>query len=143
MVKNQYNAATSANWKDYAPRPYIAENLAVYDGLDGNCANQLLIGTAGTATRYNTLASVLADDRLYINATQGVCVTYMAVEQATGGDCGGYHPIMNAMNITYNLLAQGKPTGLTMATTFSDGISSDMDGGVATNAPFPFLLSPQ
>src|ERR1700712_646339 len=67
-VQNQYNAATTGNWNSFAARPYIAENLAVFDGLDGNCGNQALASVTLSANRYITLAQILADDRLYINA---------------------------------------------------------------------------
>ena len=137
-VKNQYNVATSGNWTSFAPKPYIAENLAVFDGIDGTCGNQLLAATTLSPTRYTPLANVLQDDRLYINATSGVCLNYLAVEQNMVGDCGGYHPTMNAMDITYNLLAQGTRTG-----TFTNGVTADLDGGIAANAPFPFLIAPK
>jgi hypothetical protein len=136
QVKNQYNAAVYSNWSAYAPAPYLATNLAIYDGLDGTCGNQFKAGPAPpTATRYQALATILADDRLYVNALVGTCNKYLAVEQATAGDCGGWHPLMNVMDTTYNLLITGSPTG-----TYVNGQTADIDGAVKTT--FPFLIPP-
>ena len=138
QVKNQYNAATPGNWNSYAARPYIAENLAVFDSFDGTCGNQLLASATLSNARYTPLANVLADDRLYINATSGVCTKYLGVEQSTQGECGGRHPTMIVMDVTYNMLIAG-----TLAAAYTNGITLDLDGGVANNAPFPFLIAPK
>jgi hypothetical protein len=138
QVKDQYNAATTGNWGAYASTTYIAKNLAIFDGFDGNCTNQLLEGTAGSATRYSTLANVLADDRLYVNATFGVCTKFLGVEQNSAGDCGGRHPTMVVMDVLYNLLIANN-----LSAGYSNGVGLDFDGGVANNAPFPFLIAPK
>ena len=138
QVKNQYNAATPGNWNAYAARPYIAENLAIFDSFDGTCGNQLLAATTLSNARYTTLANALADDRLYVNGTSGVCTKYLAVEQGTTGDCGGRPPPMVVMDVTYNLLIAGNLTA-----AYTNGITLDLDGGVATTAPFPFLIAPR
>ena len=137
MVKNQYNAAVPGNWGSYAARPYIAENLAIFDGFDSNCGNQLLAGAAG-ANRYIQMANLLADDRLYLNANSGTCTKYLALEQGVQGDCGGRHPTMVVMDVTYNLLIAGSLTA-----GWTNGVTADLDGGIAANAPFPFLLAPK
>ena len=137
-VQNSYNAAAPGNWRNFATDPnYFTKNLAVFDSFDGTCGNQLLAGAAG-AGRYTALATLLADDRLYINANLGTCSNYLALEQGTAGDCGGYHPTVVAMDITYNLLISGRPTG-----TYNNGVTADLDGGIALNAQFPFLIAPK
>jgi hypothetical protein len=63
----------------------MAAALAVYDGLDGTAGN-LLLGDA------DTLAAVLADDRMLIALDVPACGDYLAVELAGGGtpaNCGG------------------------------------------------------
>ncbi len=140
-VKNQYNAATTGNWSSYAARPYIAENLAVFDGIDGNCGSQLLVAQTLSTNRYITLGNALADDRLYINATSSTCMNYLAVETSVIGDCGGYHPSMNAMDVTLNYLATGMRAPAA-ANAFTNGITTDVDGGIPFTAAFPFLRAP-
>ena len=136
-VQNSYNAAASGNWNTFAGPSYLPKNLAVFDSFDGVCGNQLLAGTLG-ANRYMALATLLADDRLYINANLGTCSNYLALEQGTAGDCGGYHPTVVAMDVTYNLLVSGKATG-----TYNNGVTADVDYGIALNAQFPFLGAPK
>ena len=140
-VKNQYNAATPGNWPAYALRPYIAESLSVFDGIDGTCGNQLSASQTLSINRYITLANNLADDRLYINATSSTCQNYLAVETNFVGDCGGYHPSMNAMDVTLNYLATGMRMPVS-ANAFTNGITSDVDGGIPFTAVFPFLRAP-
>lgn len=136
-VQNSYNAAASGNWNTFAGPNYILKNLPIFDSFDGVCGNQLQAGALG-ANRYMPLAMLLADDRLYINANLGTCNNYMALEQGTAGDCGGWHPTVVAMDVTYNLLVSGKPTGM-----FNNGVTADLDGGIALNAQFPFLIAPK
>lgn len=136
-VQNQYNAAVPGNWSAYAGLNYIPRNLAVFDSFDGICGNQLMAGTL-SANRYVPLATVLADDRLYINANLSTCSSYLALEAGTAGDCGGYHPTVVAMDVTYNILVAGRATG-----TYNNGVTADLDGGIAMNAPFPFLIAPK
>jgi hypothetical protein len=141
MAKDGYNAdddrATWAN--DYTAE--FAANLAIYDGLDANCGNQLLAGPMPVAGRYDTLASVLTDDQLWVNSDSGTCGVYLAVEaDATGiipnNDCGGRAPAYDVIDVTYSVLAVGAPSGVT------DGdVTDDVDGD-ADPAAFPFLTGP-
>lgn len=136
-VQNQYNAAVPGNWNAYAGLNYIPRNLAIFDSFDGICGNQLMAGTL-SANRYVPLATLLAEDRLYINANLGTCNSYLALEAGTAGDCGGYHPTVVAMDVTYNILVSGKATG-----TYNNGVTADLDGGIPMNAQFPFLIMPK
>jgi len=138
QVQDQYNAVSDpAQWTQFTSR--IASNLAILDGLDTVCGNQLLAGPAPVAGRYNTLAGILADDRLYVNTGSGTCQLYLAVEAnavgITNSDCGGRTPLENTIDETYSLLAAGALSGVT------NGITRDNDGNASLTA-FPFLSAP-
>lgn len=136
--KDAYNA--DANVSDWATNwtSEIQKNLAIYDGLDANCGNQLLADK--TSSRYSFLAGVLADDRLYVNIASTTCQQYLGVEAnavgITNSDCGGRTPTEDVIDTSYSVLATGQLTGVT------DGVDKDADGTYdLTN--FPFLLPPQ
>lgn len=136
--QNDYNAASDpAQWSTFAPR--IAGNLAILDSLDRNCGNQLLAGPQPVAGRYDALAGVLADDRLYVNSASGTCQQYLAVEGNAVGipnnDCGGRTPLHDTIDVTYSVLAIGALSGV------GDAIASDGDGN-ASLTEFPFLDEP-
>ena len=134
-----YNAAAvPSQWaSQYAAR--FASSLAVLDSLDTVCGNQLLAGPAPSAGRYNTLATVLADDQLYVNSSSGTCNVYLAVEAnavgITNNDCGGRTPVVDTIDRTYSVLAAGALAGVT------DGVDRDADGAHSSTS-FPFLLPP-
>jgi hypothetical protein len=141
QTKDAYNAVSNpANWSQFQPQ--IAQNLAIFDALDGVCGNQFAAAPTVSATQYGALAGVLTDDRLYVNTATGACNTYLALEAdfvtsgALGaGDCGGRTPTENTIDETYSLLAIGKPSGVT------NGVTVDGDNPPNTTT-FPFLGSP-
>jgi hypothetical protein len=106
-----------------------------------NCHNQLLhMASADGATRYQALATVLADDQLYVDTSTGTCAQYLAVELkvATGValvDCGGRTPLEDAIDVTLSALVLGATTGV------NDGVNADDQTPSA--ATFPFLVAPQ
>jgi len=123
QAKNMYNSSdSSAAWTAAAGGfvPWIAQNLPIMDALDGVCGNQAfaLQPDAG-AKAYGTLATVLADDELYVDTTVDVETTgtcsYLGAELEAVGDappmsnCGGRQPTEDVIDITYNLLACGIP----------------------------------
>ncbi|MEO8602787.1 MAG: DUF4331 family protein [bacterium] len=138
-VQNEYNAsADPAQWAAlFAAR--MAGNLAILDSLDTVCGNQLLSGAQPVAGRYDALAGVLADDRLYVNTASGACQQYLAVEGnavgITNNDCGGRTPLYDTVDVSYSVLAIGQLTGV------GDGIAQDSDG-TASLTTFPFLNDP-
>jgi hypothetical protein len=141
QTKDAYNAVSDPS-RFGQFKAQIAQNLAILDGLDQTCGNQFAVGAAAAPGRYDTLAGVLADDRLFVNTATGSCSTYLAVEAAfvTGGalganDCGGRTPTEDVIDETYSLLAIGAPSGVT------DGVDRDADGGADSTA-FPFLGQP-
>ncbi len=138
-IQDEYNAATDPGQWTNMFRSEIAGNLAILDGLDRNCGNQLLAGPSAAPGRYDTLAGVLADDQLYVNTASGSCSQYLAVEAnaigITNNDCGGRTPLENSIDTTYSLLAAGALSGVT------NGITADADG-TASLSVFPFLAPP-
>ena len=139
-LQDTYNNASNPDqWAGlFAAR--FAANLAIYDGVDRTCGNQLLAGPAATAGRYDTLASVLADDRIWVDTDSASCNVYLAVEaDATGvipnSDCGGRTPLYDTIDVTYSVFVTGGIAGVT------DGIPGDADG-TASLTQFPFLRPP-
>lgn len=105
QVQDAYNQPNQVGlWTMYAQRPYIAESLAIFDGVDGTCGNQRLAEVAVGATRYLPLATIIADDRLLLDTTKTTCTTYMALELGMTGDCGGRTPIQDVIDDTYTIL---------------------------------------
>ena len=151
---NQDNAQAGWNPK-YIPEQ--AGNLAVFDSLDTKCGNQFLAAkdagdNAGNTKVYGTLASITADDRLWLNTAATSCTTYLAVEAnfgATNGllpaglannDCGGRSLQFDVIDTTYSIVATGT-TGLPGAMgTVSDGVDADPVKTAAT--AFPYLAPP-
>jgi len=138
-ILDDYNAANDPS--QWVPEfsSLIASNLAILDGLDRVCGNQVLAGPAPVAGRYKALAVILADDQLYVNTASGMCNQYLAVEANAVGiantDCGGRTPLENTIDITYSVVAVGALTGVT------NRIPSDADGTASLTA-FPFLDRP-
>jgi hypothetical protein len=138
-LKEDYNHETPATAARFAPE--MEKTLGLYDGFDGKCGNQLLAGKAANAGRYRQLATLLADDRLWVNSASKVCTHFFAVElaQLTGqhalaDDCGGRSPTYSAANIYRSLLANGKPEGI------DDGLVRDEHDH--SSSAFPFLAAP-
>jgi hypothetical protein len=139
QLKEEYNAATPATAARFIPE--IQKGLALYDSLDGQCGNQLLANRKASANRYHALASLLADDRLWVNSGSRQCTQLFAVELAAlthqGGfsnDCGGRSPNYDAANIWRSLLVDGTSTSI------DDGLHHDERQHSAS--VFPFLALP-
>jgi hypothetical protein len=133
-AKNAYNSAVPSSASSFTPE--LAKNLGVYDGLDRSCGNQLLAGATADAGRYDALAQVLADDRLFVDTRQATCAQYLAVETspADGGtDCGGRAPSYDVIDTTYSVVAAGELSGVT------DNVDADGDGDLHSDTEFPFL----
>lgn len=147
-VKDEYNASSDpTQWKTKYTS-LIAGNLAILNGLDGDCTNQTLQSPtavdAGAVGAYGTLAGALADDQLYVNTAKpeaGVvtCSQYLAVElNATAllsnTDCGGRRLEYDVIDTTYTALVAEPITGPTV----TDGVANDSTFDTA----FPFLGAP-
>ena len=137
--QDAYNAAAVPSQWGSSFGGRIAANMAIFDGVDTVCGNQLLAGPAASAGRYDALAGILADDQLYLNTRSGTCGQYLAVEAnavgITNDDCGGRTPLEDTIDTTYSLLAAGVLAGVT------DGVPIDGDG-TASLTDFPFLDQP-
>lgn len=135
VQRDAYNAAAPATWPTF--RDEMRGNLAVYDGLDQVCGNQVLANTAvADPTRYNTLAGALADDRLYVNGSRGTCTQYLGVELAATGvlpntDCGGRTLLHDTIDVTLTAVA---------GAAVNDGVASD--NVLQSQTVFPYLLTP-
>jgi hypothetical protein len=139
-LKEQYNAATPSTAAKFIPE--IQKSLGLYDAFDGQCGNQFLANpAANSAQRYYALASLLADDRLWVDSESTICTQFMAVERAqlTGDgaariDCGGRTLTEDAIDVYRSLLVTGATTGVT------DGV--DRDEKEPSDSQFPFLVAP-
>ncbi|WP_068873996.1 MULTISPECIES: hypothetical protein [unclassified Phenylobacterium] len=137
-LKTQYNRATPADSDVFVGE--IEKSLGLYDGFDGECGNAWLADAEGGPSRYLPLATLLADDRLWVNGASGTCTELFAVERSAlsgrrdmAGDCGGRTPNLDAMDAYRALLVNGTTSGV------SDGVDRDEIGAGAT---FPFLAAP-
>jgi hypothetical protein len=138
--KEAYNRVARNGWAKFSSD--IQKTLELYDGFDGKCGNQWLADTKEkSAQRYERLAKMLADDRVWVNSKSTVCTQFLAVEftyfptpGALGNDCGGRTPNYDASNIFRALLVNG---------TMAGGIDGlDHDDNVHSTTDFPFLAAP-
>jgi hypothetical protein len=140
QMKEDYNAATPGSATQFVPD--IHKALGLYDAFDGHCGNQLLDDKkAEPSMRYRAMATLLADDRLWVNSASGVCTQLFAVEMTSlagrkdlGNDCGGRAPNYDAVNIYRSVLVDGTNTSV------DDGVHGDEKAHSATE--FPFLAAP-
>jgi Domain of unknown function (DUF4331) len=139
-LKEEWNAATPSTSARFIPA--IEKGLAIYDAFDGKCGNQLLANQkVAPEMRYRAFASMLTDDRLWVNSASSVCTQLLAVELASAAhqsalksDCGGRTPNYNASNVWRSLLVNGTTVGV------DDGLDRDEREHSAT--VFPFLAAP-
>jgi hypothetical protein len=118
----------------------VVQSLAILDGLDEDCGNQLLAGDG--ADRYGTLADILLDDQIYLH-TEDPRSTYLGLELEVAGAVepplgvgGGRVPGEDVIARSYSLLATGN---------FQAGVDDGVPADDATHNPntFPFLAAPQ
>ena len=136
-LKEAYNRADPAGWPAFATE--IGRNLALYDSFDGVPGNQWLADAQDASPkRYQRLAELLADDRLWVDSRQTRCLDYLAVERSAFGppraDCGGRTPLQNVNAVFRSLLIRGTPD------VADDGVSHDDHEHSTTD--FPFLSTP-
>ena len=119
----------------------LQKSLAFQDALDGQCGNQLLAEPRASPSRYQELAKVFADDRLWVNSASRVCTQFFAAEiasltdkEALSRDCGGRAPTYDTSNMWRSLLISGSRSGVT------DGLDRDEHPPSATM--YPFLAPP-
>jgi hypothetical protein len=142
QVKDAYNAAGdptkwAADWAGI-----IGLHLAIFDGADTMCGNQLGADPQKMdPTRYALIAGVLAGDFLNVDTASKSCKSYLGVELKTlqgmpmADECGGRVPSYDVIDATYSALAAGKLTGI------GDGVDKK-ESNAANDATFPFLGAP-
>ncbi len=151
-AENVYNATLYTSGSNFITE--MAANLAIYDalvdeGANGNACgdNPLtnlasdLSGLATGPTRYTFLATVLSEDQLYVDSSQGSpCAEYLAVERnvlgGTLNDCGGRAPTVDVIDATYSAVATG------LASAVPDGVAVTDDDSDLSDSVFPFLGAP-
>jgi hypothetical protein len=138
---DRYNKSGNAN-PDFIP--IIEASLAILDGLDQKCGNQLLAGKGAAGQNiYAPLATALNDDQLYVQSDRvNVKPYYLGVEaEATGalpeggGSGGGRYPGEDVIERSYSVLAAGALSGI------DDGVPTD-DAEHDIDV-FPFIAAPQ
>jgi Domain of unknown function (DUF4331) len=138
--KEAYNRVARNGWAKFSSD--IQKTLGLYDGFDGKCGNQWLADNKAEAShRYERLAKILADDRVWVNSKSAVCTQFLSVEftylqtpGAISSDCGGRTPNYDASNIFRSLLVNGTTRGA------DDGLNHD--DKVHSTTDFPFLAAP-
>lgn len=139
--KEEFNRASPLRARKFVRE--LAEGLALYDGFDGICGNQWapIVPQETDKSRYDQLAALLADDRLWIDSRWRRCTSLFAVERfrlsaalAFKEDCGGRSLNADAANIFRSLLVDGTETRV------SDGAHSD--DRMHSADTFPFLAAP-
>lgn len=137
-ARDRYNQALPATWPSFEPE--VTTSLGILDALNGVCGDQLLAEASG-ADRYDALADILLDDRLYVNSASGTCGVYLGLEgevvgalTAGMGGCGGRTPNDDVVERSFSVLAAGTLTGIDDLVT---GDARDHSPDV-----FPFLAGP-
>lgn len=139
-LKDDYNANDDPSTWDAMYAAGIADMIAIYDGADTMCGNQLgYDATDGIAGAYDFLAGVLADDRLVIDSSTGTCTEYLGYEAEVlavveEGGCGGRTPNYDVIDRSYSVLINGSLGDL------GDAIAADSETHSITT--FPFLAAP-
>jgi hypothetical protein len=116
------------------------------NGSDG-CGNQAFFNPAAGSAGYASLATVLADDELYLDTSRSTCSNYLAVEfyveilGTSPASCGGRAPSYDVIDSTYTLAAIGVGgfNPLTFVPAFGDTVSAHAD---TSDTTFPFLGAP-
>lgn len=138
-LKDGYNGASAPEfWDVYASD--IATSLAILDGADTVCGNQLVAGEEPVEGRYDFLAGVLSDDQLYVNSGSGTCGVYLGLEaEITGvvgegmGGCGGRTLNDDVIQRSYSVLISG--TLDTLDDTITENDVPNLDA-------FPYVAAP-
>lgn len=105
-TRERYNKDKSFPWSAWATP--MAGTLALYDGLDGTCGHALAPPAAG-ASRFATMASLLAADTIIVDTSKSTCAGYLNVEKAAlagmgSPDCGGRKLDYDVVDSTFSLL---------------------------------------
>ncbi len=139
-LRDGYNANSDPSTWTAMYRDGIADMIAIYDGADTVCGDQLgYDASGGVAAAYDFLAGVLVDDRLVIDSSSGTCPEYLGYEAevlsvVSEGGCGGRTPGHDVIDRSYSVLINGS------LGDFGDAVASD--SVAASETTFPFLAAP-
>jgi hypothetical protein len=137
--KERYNRVARKDWAQFAAS--IQESLELYDGFDGTCGNQWLADPeVNAAVRYQPLARMLADDRLWVNSASTMCTQFLAVELAAFATRGTEQ--RRAVAGPRTTTRQHLPVALSNGTTVGVGDGLKRDDKVHSTTDFPFLAAP-
>jgi len=139
QAQRRYNAV-SLDSTEF--RATFEASLALIDGIDGVCGNQLWPDPT-TRPRYRSLATLLLDDQIYVHSGRLGGSVYLGLEaeaagvldEERGGAAGGRAPGLDVVQSTYSVHVTGTLSGV------DDGIESD--DGAHDPSSFPFLADPQ
>lgn len=132
-LKEDYNHATPSTAQQFIPE--IEKTLGIYDGFDGQCGNSFLADSSvQSPARYQALATLLADDRLWIDSDATLCAEFFSVELGDTIHCGGRTPLEDAIDVYRSELVTGRQKGV------DDGV--DRDEREHSMSEFPFLAAP-
>jgi hypothetical protein len=119
----------------------MARHIALFDGADSYAfaGDQCRSAASGTE-----LASILANDRLFVDTDQGNCTHFFEVERAflvsrgtSRTSCGGYMPTQDAVDTMYSILIRALGTPGNPGPPVPDGAQPHND--YLGNDSFPFL----
>lgn len=132
-LKEGYNRAAPATSQQFIPE--IEKALAHYDSFDGQCGNQFLADrSVQSPSRYRALATLLVDDRLWVDTESTLCGELFSLERGDAMFCGGRTPADDAVDVYRSLLVTGRVDGV------DDGV--DRDDRQHSISEFPFLAAP-
>ena len=127
------------------PIPHTAAGGVANDvGGIGGCGNGALFNNPA-GSFYTVLATVLADDELYLDTAKLTCNTYLSVEvdviAGAHSQCGGRTPSHDVIDSSYSLLASGANgfAGASFTPLVGDGVTVHAD---VSDSVFPFLGTP-
>jgi len=158
--RDAYNHASDpASWAQTTLEPTVtviaefSRSLGAFDAVDrghpdvpnSGCGNLPSYNLPHSSLSYDALATILADDQLYIDTARSQCDRYLALElNAALGiaytGCGGRTLTQDVIDTSYSLMfagAGGFTTG--NAPRIGDGVSAHGD---VNNLMFPFLGAP-
>jgi hypothetical protein len=155
-AKTAYNQnADVASWFATANLAEFAKNLALVDALDTTatgtgCGNQAMYNGTGMGaampTSYFTLATVLANDQLFLDTGKPMCAFYLAAEfgAVTGAysTCGGRMPQYDVVDFSYSMLASGVGGFDITATAITPKVTDGVPAHTDYLADFPYLGNP-
>lgn len=134
--KDQWNQAGPNDWDSFIPEMRV--HLMVLDALDEECGDQVAYGTPASGDEYLGLATLLADDQIWVNGANGNAGAYLGLELGLA-DQGGRRPNDDVVDISYAGLAGTIDVGPPLTLNFGDTINAN---DKTNPTEFPYLAAP-